>query len=311
MALLAVDVGGTKIAVALVTGDGCILDKCQEPTAQGSPAAAVEQIAVLSQRIASLANMDCVGVAVPAALADVETDRVLWAPNLAGWRDISLREMLSERLGIPVFLEYDGHAAVLGEWWVGAGKGYRTVASIVIGTGIGGGFIVEGRLLAGRNRLAGALGWMPQAGPDGIDHWENLAAGPAIARHAEQLLARGASSVLQAGNLTARDVFDAARGGDTLALQVVDEAAEWIGRGVASVVSLVNPEVVVLGGSVGRQGDLLLPIIRAAVRRWAQPISAEALPIVSSVLGEEANLLGAAYSALLRLGTKGEDYVRQ
>jgi len=305
MRLLAVDVGGTKVAAALVTACGELLAKVQEPTHLDGPAAVVEQIAALGQQLDDSGSFSAVGVAVPAALAGYATDRVLWAPNLPGWRDVPLREMLQARLGIPACLEFDGHAAALGEWWVGAGRGCHSLASIIIGTGIGGGFIVDDALWPGRDRLAGAVGWFPLAGPDGPDHWENLAAGPAIARRAAALLAAGEPSSLAAETLSTPGVFEAARAGDPLAMRVVRETAVVIGQGVASVISLVNPEIVVLGGGVGQQGDLLLATVQETVNRWAQPISASGVPIVSSVLGEEAGLLGAAYSAFHRLNLSG------
>lgn len=305
MRLLAVDVGGTKVAAALVTDRGELLAKVQEPTCLEGPEAVVAQIAALARQLDPGGTFSALGAAVPAALASDGTDRVLWAPNLPGWRDVPLREMLRERLGIPACLEFDGHAAALGEWWVGAGRGYHSLASIIIGTGIGGGFIVNDALWPGRDRLAGAVGWFPLAGPDGPDHWENLAAGPAIARRARALLAEEEPSALEPEAFTAREIFEAARRGDSLALRVVREAAVVIGQGVASVISLVNPEIVVLGGSVGQQGDLLLPTVQETVNRWAQPISASGVPIVSSALGEEASLLGAAYSAFRRLDLSG------
>ncbi len=297
MRLLAVDIGGTKIACALVTRDGEMTNKHQQPTDLSGPQAVVEQIAAYHQRLT--APPDAVGISVPAVL-EHNSDRVVWAPNLPGRRDLPFREMLQDRLGMPVAIEYDGHAAVLGEWWMGAAKGYRHVVSIIIGTGIGGGLIIDGRLWRGRDRLAGASGWFPMRGPDRLEHWENLAAGPAIARRAQVLIGSGHASSLNSDEVTPKAVFDAARQGDTLAQRVVDEVAEFIGRGVATIISLVNPEIIVLGGSVGRQGDLLLKTVRATALDWAQPISARDLTIVSSVLGEEAGLLGAAYAAFSR-----------
>lgn len=295
MAFLAVDIGGTKVALALVTDDGKIIAKRQQPSDPTGAASLVEDITAFAAEY----PFKAVGVCVPAVLEN-DTDRILWTPNLAGWQDVPLRDLLQDSLGCPTFIEYDGHAAVLGEWWQGAGKGYRSVASVIIGTGIGGGFVMDGRLWRGRDRLAGAVGWFPLNGPDGPDHWENLASGPAIAHHAKTLILAGQATTMPAAP-TAKDVFDAARSGDALAVRVVNEAAVLIGQGVANVISLANPEIVVLGGSVGQQGDLLLPIVRAAVQQWAQPISRRDLPIVSSVLGEEAGLLGAAYAASLRL----------
>jgi glucokinase len=160
--------------------------------------------------------------------------------------------------------------------------------------------IIDGVLWRGRDRLAGAVGWFPMAGPNGLDHWENLAAGPAIARRARNLIEAGRVSALTPAGLTAKAIFDAARQEDPLALEVIHEAAGYIGQGLAAIISFANPEIVVLGGSVGRQGDLLLETVRETANRWAQPVSIKDVSIVSSVLGEEAGLLGIAYAALTR-----------
>jgi glucokinase len=291
MTVLAVDIGGTKTALALVGSQGEIRAKEIQSTDADHPETTIRQILAFAQGHA----IKAVGVCVPAVLEHA-TDRLLWLPNLQGWNGYPLRETLTAGLGCPVALEYDGHAAVLGEWWAGAARGCQSVASIIIGTGIGGGFVVDGRLWRGRDRLAGAVGWIPLAGPDGIDHWENLASGPAVARRLTQLRAAGGVTRLT-GEITARDVFDAARQGDALARQVVDEAALYIGYGTAAVISLVNPQMVVLGGSVGQQADLLLDTVQQTVARWAQPVSARDVPIVCSTLGEDANLLGMTYVA--------------
>jgi glucokinase len=302
MPLLAVDVGGTKVALALVTGQGEVIAKQQYPTDTSGPETVFDQVA----DFAALHPADAVGVCVPAVLTD--TDRILWAPNLPGWSDVPLREALSSRLGLPVVVEYDGHAAVLGEWWAGAARGCQNVATVIIGTGIGGGVIVEGRLWKGNDRLAGAVGWFPLNGPNGLDHWENLCSGPAIVRRVRQLLLNGRASSLNPGTLEARDVFDAARQGDSLAQQVIEETAVLIGQGVSNVISLANPEIVVLGGSVGQQDDLLLPTVQKTALRWAQPFSSRDVPIVSSMLGEEAGLLGVAYAAYTRLSSQSGEY---
>jgi glucokinase len=291
MTVLAVDIGGTKTALALVSSRGDIQAKEIRATDAADPEPTIRQIMAFAQGHA----IKAVGVCVPAVL-EHDTDRLLWLPNLQGWNGYPLRETLSAGLGCPVALEYDGHAAVLGEWWAGAARGWHSVASIIIGTGIGGGFVVDGRLWRGRDRLAGAVGWIPLTGPDGLDHWENLASGPAIARRLTHLRTAGHATRLT-GEVTARAVFDAARDGDPLARTVVDEAARYIGYGTAAVISLANPQGVVLGGSVGQQGDLLLDTVQQTVSRWAQPVSARGVPIVCSTLGEDANLLGMTYVA--------------
>jgi glucokinase len=238
---------------------------------------------------------------------------VIWAPNLAGWQDVALRPALEERLGIPAFIEYDGHTAILGEWWQGAGQGYRSIAMVIVGTGIGGGLILDGKLYRGFNRLAGAAGWFALTSEAGdlparsasLGHWESLAAGPGIAERARTYLAgHPASSLNGKAPLTARDIFEQARSGDAFAQECVEETANILGIGVANIVSLVNPEIVILGGSVGRQGDLLEKKIREVVLRWAQPISAKSVVIRSSELGVMAGLYGAAYAVLDRTHQK-------
>jgi glucokinase len=311
--LLAVDLGGTKVAAALMGVDGEILLRKEEPTCQLGPQPGIDQIAGLLEKLQALGNVDAsnirgVGIGIPAVL-EAGSDHVVWAPNLTGWRDVALRPALERRLGLPVMVEYDGHTAILGEWWQGAGRGYRSLAMIIVGTGIGGGLILDGKLFRGRDRLAGAAGWFAltddanRMDPYGqaIGHWESLAAGPGIARRAQVLLKDYPDSSLnQFETLTARQVFEAARRSDPLARQVVDQTASLLGLGVANIISLVNPEIVILGGSIGRQDDLLLPGLRQVVLQWAQPASARSVSIVTSRLGADAGLYGAAYAVLTR-----------
>jgi glucokinase len=314
--VLAVDLGGSKVVVALINGRGEILSRQQAPTRQLGPKEGIAQIASLLQGLLSqtgVAGFDIlgVGIGIPAVL-DPKSDHVIWAPNLVGWRDVALGPALEDALDLPVYVEYDGHTAVLGEWWAGAGKGYNSIMDIIIGTGIGGGLILDGRLFRGHDRLAGAAGWFAmttiaepadQPGRE-IGHWESLAAGPGIARRALATLPDYPESTLavaaKAGLLDAKQVFTAARAGDTLAGRVVEDTARLIGLGIANVVSLINPEIIILGGSIGSQGDLLLSGVRTVVRRWAQPASAQSVHIASSTLGADAGLLGAAYAALSR-----------
>lgn len=312
--LLAVDLGGTKVAAAAITSNGAILQRLEQPTNQEGPAALIDQIAGMLRVLILDPTSRCqpfkaVGIGIPAVL-ELETDFVVWGPNLNGWRNVDLRGELGKMLGLPVYVEYDGHTAVLGEWWQGAARGYQAAAMIIVGTGIGGGLVLDGRLYRGLNRLAGAAGWFAltadaaAADPRGhsIGHWESLAAGPGIARRAADLLPDYPSSSLQSlslDELTARRIFACARQNDELSLRVVNETARLIGLGVANVVSLVNPEIVVLGGSVGRQPELL-PVVKQVVRQWAQPASASSVKIVASALGAEAGLYGAAHAAWTR-----------
>jgi glucokinase len=311
--LLAVDLGGTKVAAALMDMDGKILLRKEEPTCQLGPKPGIDQITGLLEDLLTTGKVATsqvrgVGVGIPAVLEE-DSDRVIWAPNLADWHDVALRPTLEARLELPVMVEYDGHTAALGEWWQGAGRGYRSLAMVIVGTGIGGGLILDGKLFRGHNRLAGAAGWFALTGnadqvdPYGqsIGHWESLAAGPGIVRRAQVLLKdHPDSSLNQFEPLTARQVFEAAHRNDPLARQIIAQTASLLGLGVANIISLVNPEIVILGGSIGRQEDLLLPRLRQVVLRWAQPASAHSASIVASQLGTDAGLYGAAYAVLAR-----------
>ncbi len=316
--ILAADLGGTKVATALITAQGKILSKNEEATCQDGPQAGISQICRLLERhLEPGINRHLIkgiGVGIPAVLRP-EDDLVIWAPNLKGWREIDLRAALEERTGIPAFVEYDGHTAILGEWWQGAGRGYHSIAMVIIGTGIGGGLIIDNKLYRGFNRLAGAAGWFALTSdassnsPRGtsLGHWESMAAGVGIAERAKELLPNQPGSSLNGIHpLTTRDIFEHARNGDHFAGECVEHAADIIGIGVANIVSLINPEIVILGGSVGRQGDLLEQRIHEVVLSWAQPISAKSVVLRSSELGVMAGLYGAAYAVLDRTRRKPE-----
>jgi len=315
--VLATDIGGTKAATAVISSAGEILQMSKAPTDLGGPAALIDQVTAMLQADlmragVGIADVLGLGVGVPAVI-DADHKVVVWAPNLPGWENVRLHDELVARLKLPVRIEYDGHTAALGEWWMGAGRGCQNVVFVIVGTGIGGGMILDGRLYRGFSKLAGAAGWFvlkTQRVSDEytrrLGHWESLAAGPAIARLAAEKLRGGAPSILRHQGLdsyeklTAQMVFDAARQGDPLACEVVCHTGEILGVGIANIVSLVNPEVVILGGGVGTQADLLIDQIREVVLHNAQPISAKAVRIVPSQLGENAGLLGAAKAVLLQ-----------
>jgi len=315
--ILAVDIGGTKIAVAAITTDGRILSRLIVPTMQKGPESGFDQIIQLLESLIAQSNIPTeqfigIGIGIPAVL-EQETDFIIWGPNLQGWKNVDLRGSLETHFQLPVCIEYDGHTAVMGEWWMGAAKGYNSVVSIIIGTGVGGGLVLDGRLIRGVNRLAGAVGWFILDQNEDSDlvkgralgSWESRTAGPGIARRAQQLVDKNpeTQSILSQKDkkITAEDVFEAAKQGDSLALKITSEEAELLGSGVANIVSLVNPEIIVLGGSVGANSAILLPQIKTIVERYAQPISSQSVKIVTSQLGADAGLFGAAYGMMLRL----------
>ena len=313
--ILAVDIGGTKVAVGVVTTEGEILATLVEPTLQKGPAAGIQQITTLLEKVEQKADLKReqilgIGIGIPAVL-ERETDFIIWGPNLSGWRNVDLRGALANHFSVPVFIEYDGHTAILGEWWKGAARDYASAVSIIIGTGVGGGLVLEGSLIRGVSRLAGAVGWfsidrgmeIDEVKAKALGSWEAQVAGPGITRRTKDLLNksdRPSSLRNLKKEISVKDIFAASLAGDELAQQITDETADLIGVGIANVVSIVNPEIVILGGSVGSNSGFMQPKITIMLERYAQPISSRAVKLVTSQLGADAGLLGAAYSVLLR-----------
>jgi glucokinase len=293
---ISIDVGATKVAAALVDHSGAVSQRVQEPLASEGGQVATRQIARLAQCMAAKAKAPArgVGVAVP-AVVDPSRREVIWAPNIRGWKHVALADAVERAVRLPTWLEYDGHAATLGEQWLGAGRGVRNFVMLVIGTGIGGGMVLDGRLYRGADCLAGAAGWLTsgacatQAGQPAL---ENAASGPALARRVGVAPNR------------AEAVFAAAAGGDTAAQRALEEVADRIGLALADVVSLLNPDLVILGGGVysASSASRLLPRIRRAVRQHSQPVAARRARVVRSHLRTNAGLIGAAHGVFVELG---------
>ena len=301
--VLAVDLGGTKLAAALVDCKGKVL-RWKSVNVDGSCALApVKQILELARELANgkseKGKVAAAGVAVPGL---VRRNGTVWAPNLPGWEKIKLARRLKGALGIPVVVESDRNAAVLGEAWRGAARGKSDVIVLLLGTGIGAGILSGGRLVRGAHELSGCAGWMVVRDEDGpeagrVGQLESLAAGPAIARAAKKELARGIGGLLEkipAETITAYEVAEAARRGDTVSTEVYLEAGRLLGFGVANLVSLFDPEIVVIGGGQARASDLFLDALMENMKERAQPITGKQVRVVVSRLGGKANLLGAA-----------------
>lgn len=295
--VLSIDVGGTKIAVAAIDESGNCLAELREPTVTEGDLAGRAQIERLIKQVTSQLDTPphAVGMAIPAVL-EAGSDRVIWAPNLPGWDDLQLHDLLTDLCQLPVAVEYDGHASALGEGWMGAAQGSSDFVAVAIGTGIGCGIVANGSLLRGHNRVAGAAGWFVLGAND--EPWETLAAGPAIQRMAQESIDNGAVTTLaEEANPDAVAVFKAARAGDDVANRILDEIAAAVGKGVSNLVSVLNPELIVLGGSIGAQPELLRTV-RALVGDTAQPYAAAAVRILNSPLGSRSVILGAARAAL-------------
>jgi glucokinase len=244
-----------------------------------------------------------VGIGCPGPL-DLERGIVLTTPNL-GWTNYPIRQRIEDGLGLPAVLDNDANCATLGEWWQGAGRGVRSLAGITLGTGIGGGLILDGRLVHGASGTAGELGHTTidlngrRCGCGNYGCLEAYASGPNIAARAREGIEAGYASAivdLVEGDLdrvTALTVYDALLLGDRHAHEVMLETAKVLGAGIANIVNTFNPEMVVIVGGVTRAGEHLFGPLRAEVRRRAFEVAVEACQIVPGEL-EAAGVIGAA-----------------
>ncbi|MBI3697860.1 MAG: ROK family protein [Acidobacteria bacterium] len=303
---LGIDVGGAKIAASVADSDGKIHHKIKVPTGN-----AVAQIIEAAHQAVAAASVSwdvitAAGVAIP-GIYYAETGQV-WAPNIPGWDHIPLRAELEAKLPARVVVDSDRAAYVLGEQWKGIAQGFPDVVFVAVGTGIGAGIITGGKLCRGAGDIAGAIGWFA-VDPRKKEIYKQTgcleaeAAGPAVARRAADLAARVPSRMLEmAGGclttITAEMVVEAARQNDEAARQALDQTVAYLAMGLANLVSLLNPQMVVLGGGLMQAGDLLLEPLRREVLEWAQPIAARQVRLELTRLGEDAGLLGAARLAL-------------
>jgi glucokinase len=303
-----IDVGGTKISAALFTSQGEISGRRRVAVEKGPAEAPVRQIASLIRNFEDKARKQggellAIGICIP-GIVFARSGRV-WAPNIPGWDQFPLRDRLAAKTDIPLVLDSDRSAYVLGEQWRGPAKGKKDVVFLAVGTGIGAGILSGGRLIRGSRDIAGAVGWFgldPRFKSEyaAMGCFEAEASGGSIGRKARELLAAGEPSAMRsiakgrAENVTARTVVEAARAGDPLARHVLDTAVIYLAMGIANIVSILNPEMVVLGGGLFQAADLLLEPVRREFKRWAQPLAAKRAKIELSVLGEDAGLYGAA-----------------
>ncbi|MCG6956533.1 MAG: ROK family protein [Gemmatimonadetes bacterium] len=310
-----VDIGGTNVVVGLVGAeDGATAALRSRPTASMQSAEdAVDQIVEMAREVITegLAAVGCrredvlgVGIGSPGPL-DLEGGIVLDAFNL-GWKEFPLRDRVAVAVGLPVHLENDARAATWGEYWRGAGQGTRSLVGVTLGTGIGGGVILDGRLMHGASATAGEIGHMTidftgrrcKCGNYGC--LEAYASGANIAARAREGVEAGAESILLdlAGGdpegITAATVSEALLRGDAYANEVMQETAKILGAGIANVVNVLNPEMVVIVGGVTRAGEHLFVPLRAEVRRRAFRVAEQACRIVPGALPDTAGVIGAA-----------------
>lgn len=310
--VVGIDLGGTNIVVGTVAEDGsALLGLTTQPTLpeQGSDAV-IERIVKLARASVAAARREGageivgVGIGSPGPL-NTKTGVVLLTPNL-GWTNMPLRDRISAGLDLPATLDNDANCAIFGEWWRGAARGAEHVVGLTVGTGIGGGIVIGGRIYHGASDVAGEIGHMTidatgrrcKCGNYGC--LEAYASGPAIAARAVEGIVAGVETSLpqyvngDLSRVTAQVVYEAANDGDAYALETVRETAALLGAGVASLVNIFNPQVVVICGGVTLAGDRLFKPLESEVHRRAFKPAWEVCRIVPGALSGTAGVYGAA-----------------
>ena len=313
--VLTADVGGTKMVVSLVSPEGEIIDRHRQPTvAQEGPESVIQRLhsgidLLLDRNNISSRQLEAMSLGI-AGIIDIKNGIVDKAPNLPGWENLALKDRFVDKYDIPVYILNEVDAAALGEHRYGAGKGYKNIALVTLGTGIGGGLVLDGKLFLGSFGSAFEIGHMvikddgPKCGCGKNGCLETLASGTAIGREARRRIDNGEKSILvdlvngTIENITAEMVHEAAKKGDPLSLSVIADASYYLGLGITNLITLINPEMIIIGGSVARIGDLLLDPVRQVVRDKSFALMSRDLKIVQARLGEDAGLLGAAAYAL-------------
>ncbi|NOZ26926.1 MAG: ROK family protein [Chloroflexi bacterium] len=302
---LGIDIGGTKIAAAMVAPDGTLYHARSVPTAvhEGSEAV-LRRVVQLAREVAAAAERPPAAIGVgTGGQVDPGTGEIVYATDLIpGWTGVPLRRELGAALGVPVWMDNDVHAMALGEATYGAGRGVRNGLYVAVGTGIGGGWVLNGRLHPGRAGLAGAVGHVKvvrdgrpcTCGDRGCV--EQYASGPAIAEHYRRL--RGLPSAP-----TGREVVEAMRAGDQLARFAVQEAGRWLGFALTSLVNVMAPDAIIIGGGVAEAGEPFFQAIRSCIARHALP-TARSTPVWKAALGPQAGVIGAGVLARLRLAAE-------
>lgn len=293
---LGLDLGGTNIKVAVITGNGSefeveTTDSVETGAADG-PEGVTENLTRVGRAAIGSRSMTTVGLGVPGHF-DQDTGRVLLFPNLPGeWHGFPLRDRLAAALGVSTWMVNDARAFTVAEGLLGAGRGCHTVACVTLGTGVGGGLMIDGRLHLGAFGVAGEIG-----------HQTVLPDGPLCGcgnRGCVEALVRADVLASNAGRRDAASVFEGARQGDNRCIAAVSQMADFLGIGLANVVTMFGPERIVVGGGIAEAGDLVLTPIANAVRRRVTLVPTDKIEIVPAHFGRFAGAVGAALAGALR-----------
>lgn len=307
-----IDLGGTSFTVALFTETGELVSSGNYPTLpERGPEDIMDRMAqaaitMWEKETYTREEVLEAGIGSPGPL-NLKTGTVVFTPNL-GWKNVPLRDAMSQRLGLPVTIDNDAVAATAGEFWVGAGRPYSDVIGITLGTGVGGGLIINDKIHHGAQDIAGHIGHMVveingrQCGCGNHGCLETYASATGIVTTANLAREKHPESLLASIELplTSKKVHEAALKGDATALQVFDETALYLAAGITSALHLVNPQAVIIMGAVANAGETLLAPLRAHLQKMAFPLVYEGTKILRGTLGTLAGAVGAAGFAKLR-----------
>lgn len=302
-----IDVGGTTVKIGLFTTEAKLIDSMEIPTRKEdegsyilSDICGVIETKLVEKKI-TRDNLVGVGIGIPGPVTKDGT--VLNCVNL-GWGIFNVEEKLSQMLGgVMVKAGNDANVAALGETWQGGGRGFEDLVLVTLGTGVGGGVIIGGKIVSGSNGAAGEIGHIPAVDDQNAEECgcgkkgclETVGSATGIVREAKKLLSKSSeSSVLRdADNITCKDIFDAAKAGDKLAMEVVDKLAYYLGKAIAGIAAVTNPQVIVIGGGVSKAGKFLLDKIEENFINYAFHATKNA-KFALATLGNDAGMYGAA-----------------
>jgi glucokinase len=317
--ILGIDLGGTKIATVIAIARGEILSRGYSPTpAQAGPDAVIASIFTTIEKNLSSGKVEpsqLLGIGIAAAgIIDCDNGKVVFSPNLPGWNEVPLQDAVEQRFGVPTYLGNDANLAALGEWRFGVKEKVANLIYITVSTGIGGGIIADGKLYTGACGTAGEVGHMtidvngPRCNCGNVGCWESLASGTALAREAVKQINQGANtSIVELVNgdvsrIDAKVISLAAEQGDELARELISRLGYYFGVGLANLVNIFNPELILIGGGLAKMGDLLLKPAIKVVRERAFKAPSNFVEIRPALLGDDSGVLGAVAFVLEHSG---------